>query len=355
MHNKLKVSVVGCGPISERHLLSWKSMPEVEVVALCDRHPEHFEHLISKFGIKKTFKNFEELLEKVDCDIVDIATRPYSHKELVFEAAQRGKHILCQKPFAPTVKEAQEMIKVCEDNKVRFMICENWRWFIWFQIIKDILNSGEIGEVKYAQMISHSWSTIPKGNNSPPLLMHPQSYLKNMEHLIVYEVGVHFADVFRFLFGDTNSIYARIGKMSQQIVGEDFALLVLNFTHMCGAIDMSWCSREMDTPSKSQRMLIEGSKGSIILDRNGRVQVVNQDGKKRFPSYDWEGEDILKTHFRLHRHFVKGILKNEPFQTDAKDNIKTLEIALKAYESAEENKVIQLKGDKLLDFLKDKR
>ena len=112
MLNKLRIALVGCGPVSERHLLSWKNIPRVEVVALCDRHEDNLKQRSSEFGIKRTFKDFKKLLEEVDCDIVDIATRPYSHQELVFGSAQAGKHILCQKPFAPTLREAQEMIGV---------------------------------------------------------------------------------------------------------------------------------------------------------------------------------------------------------------------------------------------------
>ncbi|GAJ09871.1 unnamed protein product, partial [marine sediment metagenome] len=93
---------------------------------------------------------------------------------------------------------------------------------------------------------------------------------------------------------------------------------------------------------------IEGSKGSIILERQGRIQIVRGDGKISLPEYDWKGEKILKTHFRLHRHFVEGILENKPFQTDARDNIKTLEIALKSYDSAQDNKAIMLEKDRLL-------
>jgi len=348
MLNRLRIALVGCGPVSERHLSSWKNIPRVEVVALCDRHEENLKQRSSEFGIKRTFKDFKKLLEEVDCDIVDIATRPYSHKELVFEAAQAGKHILCQKPFALTLKEAQEMIGVCQDKGVRFMICENWRWFIWFRTIRDILNSGEIGEVKYARLTSHSWSTIPKGENPPLLLEDPQSYLKDMERLIIYELGIHFIDVFRFLFGDANSVYARTGKMSWQIAGEDLALIILDFGRMYGIIDINWCSRYRKNEQESEEMLIEGSKGSIVLDEQGRIQIVRGDGKINLPEYDWKGETKLQTHFRLHKHFVEGILENKPFQTDARDNIKTLEIALKSYDSAQDNKAIMLEKDRLL-------
>jgi len=348
MQRKLQVSVVGCGPVSVRHLTGWEAIPETEVVALCDRHPEHFDHLIRKFGNKETFTDFAELLRNVDCDIVDIATRPYSHTELVYQAAEAGKNILCQKPFAPTLPEAREMIEICEKRKVRLMVCENWRWFVWFQAIKRILNTGEIGELKYAKMTSYNWLTIPVKNNLPPIYQHPQTYLIEMEHLLIYEAVIHFIDVFRFLFGDPHSVYARMQKMSSHVRGEDYALLVLNFEKMQGMIDASWCSREPRREEKCEYMLIEGTKGSIILHQDGRIQIVRGSGKVDFPEYEWKEETKIKSHIRVHRHFVDSIMDNSPFQTDGRDNIKSLEIVLKAYESAEENRVVELQGDSLL-------
>lgn len=348
MQRKLRVSVVGCGPISVRHLTGWEAIPETEVVALCDRHPEHFDHLIKKFGNKETFTDFTELLRTVRCDIVDIATRPYSHKELVYQAAEAGKSILCQKPFAPTLTEAREMIEVCEDRKVRLMVYENWRWFGWFQVIKHILSTGEIGELKYAKMTSYNWLTIPVGNNPPLICQHPQTYLIEMEYLLVYEAVIHLIDVFRFLFGDPHSVYARIQKMSSHVRGEDYALVILNFEKMQGMIDASWCSRESQREKKCEHMLIEGTKGSVILHQDGRIQIVRGSGKSDFPKYEWKAETKIKSHIRVHRHFVDSITNNSPFQTDARDNIKSLEIVLKAYESAEENRVVKLQGDSLL-------
>jgi len=327
------------------------------MVALGDLNKKNLRRRAEEFGISETFTSLEDLLRKVDCDIIDIATRPESHTELISLAARAGKHILCQKPFAPTLDDAVEIIEICDTYKVRLMVCENWRWFIWFQIIKKILNSGEIGEVKYVRGDFNS-KDIPKGQEPPFILSSSQPYFKEMSRLLVYEAGIHLIDVFRFLFGDANSVYARMGKMSSQIAGEDLALLTLDFGEMYGIIDMSWCSRNLKHEQKSEHMLksemlIEGSKGSIILDQQGRIQIVRGDGKIDLPEYDWKGEIILKTHFRLHRHFVEGILEGKPFQTDAKDNIKTLEIALKSYDSAQNNKVIMLNKDRLLEGEKE--
>jgi predicted dehydrogenase len=339
---------VGCGPISERHVLSWKAIPEVELVAVCDRHPENSARLASRHDIRKTYTDFHALLSDVECNVVDIATRPYSHRELVFLAARAGKNILCQKPFAPTLEEAREMIQACDEGKVRLMICENWRWFIWYQLIKQLLTEARIGDVCYFRMQLRNRFTIPHQSQPAAITQDPQTYLQKMERLLIYELAIHLLDVVRFLFGDPDSVYARTGRMSPSVRGEDFALLVLNFGRMHGVIDASWCSRVPPESAKSEYLLIEGNAGSILLDQTGRIRVVDERGESEYPKYDWQGETKLETHFRLHKHFVECILNDQPFQTDGRDNIKTLEIALKAYESAAGNAVIALQGDLLL-------
>jgi predicted dehydrogenase len=348
MRKQLKVGLIGCGTISIRHMAGWERVPQAEVVALCDRSPERFTRLITKYGRRETFTDIDDLLKNVDCEIIDIATRPDSHEELVCKAAEAGKHILCQKPLAPTLEAARRMVRVCEDNNVRAMVCENWRWFIWFQVIKRLLSSGVIGEAKYAKLTSHNWYTIPKGDDPVWILSHPQTYLKNMKRLLVYEMVIHHIDVLRFLFGDPDSLYARMGTMSEYIAGEDFVTIILNFTKMHCIIDASWCSREPQNQQKCEYMLVEGTEGSIVLNQNGRVQVVRTDGKSEFPDYNWKSETKTEAHFRVLKHFVDRIVDRASFQTDVRDNIKTLEIAIRSYESAREDRVIPLQKGKLL-------
>ena len=117
---------------------------------------------------------------------------------------------------------------------------------------------------------------------------------------------------------------------------------------MYGTIDASWSAREPQQDGRSERLLIEGTEGTIALEQTGRVTVMRDEGTITHPAFDWEGETKLKSHLRVHRHFVECLLGDRPFQTDARDNIKTLEIVLKAYESAERDAVVALRKDGVL-------
>jgi len=339
---RLRVALVGCGPIADMHVLGWTSIPGVELVALCDRHPEHFSRFISTHAARNVYTDFAELLSREQIDAVDIATRPYSHLELVRQSAAAGKHVLCQKPFADTREEALEMIDACERAGVRLMVYENWRWFAWFQEIKKLLGSGRIGEIKYYRLVSRSGLTIPSAGHPAPILSDKQTYLKDVAHLLVYEFAIHLIDVARFLFGEADRVFARIGRMSSVIHGDDYALVVLDHGKVNGCVDVSWCSREPLSAGKSESLLIEGTTGSIILETSGRIRVVTGEKGPEYHRYDWRGETKLKSHIRVHEHFVSCLLEGRPFQTEARDNLRTLDITLKCYDSAAGNSALDL-------------
>jgi D-apiose dehydrogenase len=223
------------------------------------------------------------------------------------------------------------------------MVYENWRWFAWFQEIRKLLESTRIGEVKYYRLVSRSSFTIPGAGQPAPILSNGQRYLKDMGRLLVYEFGIHLIDVTRFLFGDVDRVYARMGRLSSDVRGEDHALVVLDHGPVSGSIDVSWCSREPFRPGgKAESLLIEGTGGSIVLETTGRIRIITPKNGTEYHPYDWEGETKLRSHFRVNEHFVRCLREETPFQTDGRDNVKTLEAALSCYESAERNSVVSL-------------
>ena len=82
----------------------------------------------AKYGIPKLYKDFEEMLDQEKPDVVDIITPPTTHLPLCQLAAERGIHIICQKPLAPTFAEAKAIVELAEKAGVRFMVHENWRF-----------------------------------------------------------------------------------------------------------------------------------------------------------------------------------------------------------------------------------
>jgi len=205
-------------------------------------------------------------LEEAQIDFVDICTRPYSHETLTKLAADRGLPVLCQKPFCRSIPEAQEVAAYCRERNVRLMVNENFRWQAWYRKIKEIIDTGLLGDVFFARRHQRNRLTMPRFD-------HNQTYFKEMPQLLLYEVGTHLLDVSRFLFGDPQSAHARIHHISPDVIGEDEQVITLAYEHMTLVIHDSWASvpiPDLDRPKFKrrwhQRLLeLEGTKGTLVL------------------------------------------------------------------------------------------
>jgi len=347
---KLRGALIGCGQVSHHHLQAWAQVDDLEIVALCNRTKSRAEQRAVEYGLSldHVYDNITDLLENEDIDFVDIATVPQTHRQQVEIAASYGKHILCQKPFAPTVEDALAMIRACEKANVLLSINENWRWRVWYQKLKEILDEGYIGKPRYINISKHRSASLPGVDGSPPPLANEPSLLE-FDKLIIYDWGIHLTDLVRFFMGEITNIYTRTDKVSTVFKGEDRALLSLGIGEMMGVIDISWASRILQPDTTNidvlpETLTIEGDDGTILLNENENlIRVITKDDDLKFRAYEGTTLDVYKgSYTAAHRHFVECIRTGKTPVTEAKDNIKTLMVTLAAYESASQNKVINL-------------
>src|SRR5688572_11853967 len=115
-----RVGLVGTGYWSENHLRAWQSLPSVRITALCDLDPERLREKAERYGVPaaQRFTDLSAMLNGAAIDIVDIVTGSETHRALAETAAKAGKHILCQKPLAPTLDDAEAMARVCREAGV---------------------------------------------------------------------------------------------------------------------------------------------------------------------------------------------------------------------------------------------
>jgi len=108
---------LGAGYFSRFHYEAWSRIPEVKIVATCDKSKP------------ATYTDWREMIDREKPDFIDIITPPDTHEEVCVYAAERGIHIACQKPLAPTLDAAKRIVEATKN--VRFMVHENWRWQPW--------------------------------------------------------------------------------------------------------------------------------------------------------------------------------------------------------------------------------
>ena len=124
VNDKVRVGIIGCGGIANgKHMPSLKKVPEVEMVAFCDLIEERAVKAAKDYGTAdaKVYTDYKELLKDETIDIVHVCTPNRSHSFITIDALEAGKHVMCEKPLALTVKDAEEMwatAEACGKRKV---------------------------------------------------------------------------------------------------------------------------------------------------------------------------------------------------------------------------------------------
>ncbi len=131
----LKVGIVGVGHLGKFHLNNWLEIPDVEVIGFMDTNEETATEVIQKYGIKRFFDT-DAFLDK--CDAIDIVTPTHYHYDWCERAMKKGKHVFVEKPFAHTMNEARELVKLAKESNIKLQVGHVERFNPAFLALKGI-------------------------------------------------------------------------------------------------------------------------------------------------------------------------------------------------------------------------
>jgi len=163
MARTLRVGLIGYRFMGRAHSNAWRQAPRffplkahIEMHTLCGRNAAAVQAVRAQLGWQHVCTDWREVVESPLIDIVDIATPTNSHAEIAIAAAQNGKHVLCEKPMAMDVKQAQAMLAAAQKAKVVHMICHNYRRVPAIALARRMINEGALGRLfhyraRYAQ------------------------------------------------------------------------------------------------------------------------------------------------------------------------------------------------------------
>lgn len=337
--NKLKIAVFGTGFWSQFQIGAWMEFKEVEIVALYNRTLEKAKILADRFGIKACYSDPHEIFENHDPDVIDIITDVDTHRRFVEMAAFYKKHVITQKPMAPSLQDAEQMMEVTKAAGVKYYVHENYRWQPQFRRIKEIIDSGVIG-IPYRCKTSF--------NTAFPLF-ETQPFLAQLEQFALTDQGSHQFDVLRFLFGEPHSLFCLTQQVNPTIKGEDVATTLIKMKS--GVV----CEQEISFSSRLEReifpqtlLLIEGSKGSVKIEADFIIKTTTSDGTLSetitIPKYTWDHPRLSvepPSIVSCNEDIMKDILGKGKAETTGEDNFKTVKMVFGAYESASTGKVIE--------------
>ena len=149
---KIKWGILGTANICEKNTIPGMMMADnVELYAVAGRSPEKVQRFQDKFGFKKTYLSYDELLCDPEVEAIYIPLPNTLHKEWTIKALNHKKHVLCEKPIAPTAADAKEMFDTAKENGVYLMEAFAYLHSPYVKALCDEVASGKIGKIKYME------------------------------------------------------------------------------------------------------------------------------------------------------------------------------------------------------------
>ncbi len=325
----LRVALAGAGMISHFHLTAWRALGgAVRLVAVFDPDPVRARARAREFEIAKAYESAEAMLDGEDIDALDVASPRETHAFWVEAAAGRGIDVLCQKPLAPTLAEAEALVRRLA-GRVRLMVHENWRFRPWYRTLKAWLAAGELGELSAGQLVATSSGLLPDASGRRPALVR-QPFMANERRFLIAESLIHQLDVMRWLAGPLRVVGARAARTIDEVKGETLATVFLESAAGAPMVVSGNMAAPGFPPRGQDRLELIGRKASAVLD-GSELSLIG--ARPRAESYDADA-GYQASFDGVIAHFVACLGSGAAFETGPADNLETLRLVEHAYWAA---------------------
>ena len=340
MERKLNVGIIGLG-LGRHHLAGYADNSQVDIVGVADLDRKRLQEASDQYRIPNVCDSYHELL-KLEPDLVSVALPNYLHASATIDSLKAGAHVLCEKPMAMNAAEAQRMVNASKRYKRYLMIALNNRFRTEAQILKKLIEQGELGEIYYAKTGwlrrrgipgAGGWFTTKARSGGGPLI----------------DLGVHMIDLTRWLMGNPKphtvqgSVYS---KFAHTVKGGHYDVedLAVGFIKLDGdatlVAEASWAT---NVPQEQSYVKLIGTKGgaeihgdklTVFTELHGELVDITPVVRPR----SW-GDCIAAEIAHLVNCIQEG---REPMST-GEQGLEMMKILEGIYKSAEQGKMIRLR------------
>jgi predicted dehydrogenase len=286
----LGVGLVGYAFMGAAHSQAWRSAPrffdlplQPEMTVLCGRNAEALGKAAGKLGWNETETDWRKLLTRDDVQLIDVCTPGDSHAEIAIAALQAGKHVLCEKPLANTVAEAEQMAAAAAEaaaNGIRSMVGFTYRRVPAIGLARKLVAEGKIGTIRHVRaQYLQDWIADPEA---------PLSWRLDKEKAgsgALGDIGAHIVDLTQYITGDRitevsgqletfvkerpvaaehSGLAGTAGAERGPVTVDDAAIFLARFA--AGALGVFEATRFATGRKNAIRLEINGSKGSLAFD-----------------------------------------------------------------------------------------
>jgi UDP-N-acetyl-2-amino-2-deoxyglucuronate dehydrogenase len=325
---KLKIALVGCGGIAQAH---WRGIqahaPQLTVTATVDPDPGRAAAMAEQTG-GRPFTSLESALAQGDFAAVDIMVPHHLHEETALLAFSAGKHVVLEKPMAPTLQGCERILAAAKKADTVFMIAEQAQYWPDARTVQDLIQAGAIGDIITARAffggaVGTAWEDKPWRYN-----------LAMAGGGICIDGGAHWLRPLRMWLGEIEEVVAVVGYPLAEMEGESLARALLRFrSGMVATFDALHAGafigpgEEFRVTGTLGELIVEkGSNGRLLLyDKehpDGKVLLVKDEGRNA--SFGYELDD-----------FARAVLDGSPLAAGPEYSLGELRTALAIYRSAE--------------------
>ena len=273
----LTFAVVGCGYWGPNLVRNLASLPECRVKLVCDASAKRLVHVKQLYREVETTPHFDQVVEDTEINAIVIATPVRSHFEMAKQSLEAGKHTFIEKPMASSVRECEELIKLAEKQKLTLMVGHTFIYCAPVRKIKEIVDSGELGEVQYVSSRRLNLGLFQNDIN------------------VAWDLAPHDISVVLYVLNEAPVSVNCQGKAHIRPGIEDVINMTLSFSNGAFAsIQSSWLD-----PNKIRDMTFVGTKKMLVYDdMESQEKVKIYDKRVKIPPhYDTFAEFQYSYHY----------------------------------------------------------
>jgi predicted dehydrogenase len=326
--------IAGAGDIAERVMgPAMRESSRSELVAVARRDLAAAEAFANRHGARSAYASVEELARDREIDAIYIATPVARHLPDALTAAAHGKHVLCEKPIARTVAEAEQIRDACAAAGVQGMTCFYQRFNRRHRQIRDLVMGGAIGQVTAARWnFSSRVRDRPGAWRQDPVRAGGGSFLDNASHCV---------DLVRYLLGEVVAVTGFVDTLAARYQVEDTATALLLLTNGAQVVVTSHWSTYDPDEERGSMLEILGTDGTIISTplhdkfSRGRLTLVTDRGEQQFAFEE-------STHVAVLEEFAAALTDERSPAITLDDGVASLRVVESVYASAKTGMTVRL-------------
>jgi len=328
---ELGICVIGAGDMGNAHLTAWKTVEGARLVAVCDEDEARAKKAQETHDVEQRFTEFHHAIAAEGVDVVSVCLPTWHHRAASTVAMHAGKHVLCEKPIALSVADAEAMLSCRNETGRKLGIAFCKRHLPQLAKLRELIQDGAIGRpVLYRMMTGIEmryklWIMDARMGGGP-----------------IVDLCCHYFDQWRWIFGAEPDRVMAMGMTFAQGAAElpgvevqtDTAtLMVEHSTGDVGVISLSWgLPRGTSAPGPEQ---VLGPKGVITLEGFGGLKMVRKDGEEEV--FEGFATDLYGAQARA---FAAAVRENRAPATGAEDGLIALNVSLAVLESVATGQVV---------------